>query len=361
MTEEVAALVVRLEATQARFERDLQRASRSMDREAGRIERRAQQMDQRVSASTRRMGRNFNGSLQNIGFQVGDFATQIASGQNALVAFTQQGTQLISAFGPIGAILGAVGATAGALAVAFFNAGEEAQSLTDVMGGLSDAGSRVDSLNAQIANSSGVVRSALIAERDATVDLLKARLELARTALAERQTEVERDTTARAEELARSQNVGASRRSSRTGNARAREVLEEAAVALREQARSEVVTPELRVELAGLERQIAQTTVGSKSWQIAQSRTPGRSFRFLRGRLAGVVDRAAGAARLDQRQGRASLPLGLAASKTASKRWKMNARCSVFPSGSGCGSTRRLSGPRSYRNWRPRPGRTGLR
>ena len=184
MTEEVAALVVRLEATQARFERDLQRASRSMDREAGRIERRAQQMDQRVTTSTRRMGRNFNGSLQNIGFQVGDFATQIASGQNALVAFTQQGTQLISAFGPIGAILGAVGATAGALAVAFFNAGEEAQSLTDVMGGLSDAGSRVDSLNAQIANSSGVVRSALIAERDATVDLLKARLELARTALA---------------------------------------------------------------------------------------------------------------------------------------------------------------------------------
>lgn len=59
----------------------------------------------------------FGPAIQNVGFQVGDFATQVASGQNALVAFTQQGTQVAGAFGPWGAVIGAAGAVVGALGV----------------------------------------------------------------------------------------------------------------------------------------------------------------------------------------------------------------------------------------------------
>jgi hypothetical protein len=52
--------------------------------------------------------------LQQAGYQVGDFIVQIQSGQNALVALGQQGSQLAGIFGTGGAIAGAIlaGATA---------------------------------------------------------------------------------------------------------------------------------------------------------------------------------------------------------------------------------------------------------
>lgn len=56
-------------------------------------------------------GRNlnrFNMQLQQVGYQVGDFAVQVQGGTNALVALGQQGSQLLSVFG------GAAGALAGA-------------------------------------------------------------------------------------------------------------------------------------------------------------------------------------------------------------------------------------------------------
>lgn len=55
----------------------------------------------------------FNMQLQQVGYQVGDFAVQIQGGTNAMVALGQQGSQLLSVFG------GAAGALAGAgLAIA---------------------------------------------------------------------------------------------------------------------------------------------------------------------------------------------------------------------------------------------------
>jgi hypothetical protein len=52
--------------------------------------------------------------LQQAGYQVNDFIVQVASGQNALVAFGQQGSQLAGIFGTGGAVVGALiaGATA---------------------------------------------------------------------------------------------------------------------------------------------------------------------------------------------------------------------------------------------------------
>lgn len=70
---------------------------------------------QRASIMSGRMGN----SIQQAGYQVGDFAVQIASGQSPLRAFIQQGTQLISMFGPYGALAGAALAIGGALYTAF--------------------------------------------------------------------------------------------------------------------------------------------------------------------------------------------------------------------------------------------------
>jgi hypothetical protein len=53
--------------------------------------------------------------LQQAGYQVNDFIVQVASGQNALVAFGQQGSQLAGIFGTRGAVVGAVIAAAAAI------------------------------------------------------------------------------------------------------------------------------------------------------------------------------------------------------------------------------------------------------
>ncbi len=51
---------------------------------------------------------NWKGSMQQAGYQVQDFIVQVQGGQSALVAFSQQGSQLAGAFGPGGAVIGAV-------------------------------------------------------------------------------------------------------------------------------------------------------------------------------------------------------------------------------------------------------------
>lgn len=54
--------------------------------------------------------------VQQVGYQVQDFAVQVQSGTSALTAFSQQGSQLLGMFGPGGAIAGALLAV-GAIAV----------------------------------------------------------------------------------------------------------------------------------------------------------------------------------------------------------------------------------------------------
>jgi 2C-methyl-D-erythritol 2,4-cyclodiphosphate synthase len=46
--------------------------------------------------------------MQQSGYQVQDFAVQVAGGQNKLVAFSQQASQMLGFFGPAGAVAGAV-------------------------------------------------------------------------------------------------------------------------------------------------------------------------------------------------------------------------------------------------------------
>ncbi len=75
-------------------------------------------------AATKAVSRSWNAglsenrrSIQQLGFQMTDFGVQIAGGQNAMLAFVQQGGQMLQVFGPIGAILATLLTIFGTLAI----------------------------------------------------------------------------------------------------------------------------------------------------------------------------------------------------------------------------------------------------
>lgn len=72
--------------------------------------------------------------LQQVGFQLQDIAIQLQSGTRASVVFAQQGSQIASVFGPVGAIIGTLAAVGiPALAFAFSSAGEKTRSFDDAL------------------------------------------------------------------------------------------------------------------------------------------------------------------------------------------------------------------------------------
>lgn len=85
---------------------------------------------------TERSTLSLGGQMQNIGFQVGDFATQVGAGTSATQALGQQLPQLLGGFGAVGAIAGAAAAILIPLAGAFFGAGEKAQTLEEELDAL---------------------------------------------------------------------------------------------------------------------------------------------------------------------------------------------------------------------------------
>lgn len=84
---------------------------------------------------------NWKSSMQQAGYQVQDFIIQVQGGQSALVAFSQQGSQLAGAFGPGGAIVGSIIALGSVLAgvlITSLNGGKNA------MDALKDAAETMD-------------------------------------------------------------------------------------------------------------------------------------------------------------------------------------------------------------------------
>jgi hypothetical protein len=67
-----------------------------------------------------KMGGRLRGTFQQVGYQVQDFSTQVAMGTSAVTAFGQQAPQLLGAFGPAGAVAGAL-VSIGALAYGVFS------------------------------------------------------------------------------------------------------------------------------------------------------------------------------------------------------------------------------------------------
>ena len=84
---------------------------------------------------------SWKSSMQQAGYQVQDFIVQVQGGQSALVAFAQQGSQLAGAFGPGGAVVGAVIALSSVIAgvlITSLNGGKNA------MDALKDAAEAMD-------------------------------------------------------------------------------------------------------------------------------------------------------------------------------------------------------------------------
>lgn len=97
-----------------------------------------------MTAATGQMGRSFadlaKGSIQNVSFQIADFASQVSAGGSPVVALSQQLPQLAAGFGVVGAAVGAVLAVGIPLAaLAFREFGGETKSLDDQLDELTEA------------------------------------------------------------------------------------------------------------------------------------------------------------------------------------------------------------------------------
>lgn len=73
------------------------------------------------------------GGIQNVAFQVGDFATQVGAGTAASVALAQQLPQLLGGFGAMGAVAGAATAVVIPLGAALFNLSDGADDGEEAM------------------------------------------------------------------------------------------------------------------------------------------------------------------------------------------------------------------------------------
>jgi hypothetical protein len=106
------------------------------------------QLDE-TNAATRRMAKQMDstgkdarkfamGALQQAGFQIGDFAVQVANGTNKMQAFGQQAPQMLQIFGPIGAVVGAGVAVFAAFAVAMDKSSAATGRLQEALGKLGE-------------------------------------------------------------------------------------------------------------------------------------------------------------------------------------------------------------------------------
>lgn len=86
-----------------------------------------------MAAGTQRMGMMSSSArqqLQQVGFQVQDFAVQVGAGTSATQAFAQQFPQMAGAFGPWGVAIGTAAAILVPLGAAFLSASENADTMT---------------------------------------------------------------------------------------------------------------------------------------------------------------------------------------------------------------------------------------
>jgi hypothetical protein len=152
-------------ASQLRYEQIVDRVNSAMER--GRISQErgaqiislAQQRYMSAATATAAMGaataaaatssRQFGFVAQQSGYQLGDFAVQVASGQSAMVAFIQQGSQFLGIFGAFGAIAGAALAIGGGIYMMFDKMAENAKAATDEISSLTEEIKRMNEESAK--------------------------------------------------------------------------------------------------------------------------------------------------------------------------------------------------------------------
>lgn len=158
---DISRLSVELVARLDGFEPNLRKADAALAKTAASMTTKVDALDGRLA----KLGGNRLMGLQQAGYQIGDFAVQIASGGNALTAFIQQGTQIAGAFGPWGAVVGAAGAVVGALTVALLDSKEAAEELDLDIGGLEGG---VDGLESVVRDYADSIKSTSVAQAEAT-------------------------------------------------------------------------------------------------------------------------------------------------------------------------------------------------
>jgi hypothetical protein len=137
----VAAQVQGALAPLKQVEQQVGRVGAGVDQATQQLRRHSSQ----YSATSVSINKFAKGALQQAGFQIGDYAVQVANGTSKMQAFGQQGSQLLGIFGPIGAVLGAGVAIFSAFAVAAERAGKASSTFSDAQGVLNDIMSNAQS------------------------------------------------------------------------------------------------------------------------------------------------------------------------------------------------------------------------
>lgn len=116
--------------------RPLKRAENQM-KSLGRTAKRTNIQMNQFGGSLTGAGKNMRkfamGGLQQAGYQIGDFAVQVANGTSKMQAFGQQAPQLLQIFGPVGAIVGAGVAIFAAFGVALEKTAKSANKAKDAI------------------------------------------------------------------------------------------------------------------------------------------------------------------------------------------------------------------------------------
>ncbi|MDV5297078.1 phage tail protein [Klebsiella pneumoniae] len=152
--EKVGGIYIEIEAETAKLLTGQQQANRALDSIGDHAQKTANQLnklDTQVSATAKGVSSGFKASVQQAGYQLQDFIVQVQGGQSALVAFSQQGSQFAGAFGPGGAVVGAV------IALGSVLAGVLMPSLTNSADKMKDLETAAESLNKIVViNSQGI-------------------------------------------------------------------------------------------------------------------------------------------------------------------------------------------------------------
>lgn len=135
---------------------------------------------EKVSKSAGRLNgafRGMRGGAAQLGYQIQDVAVQLQSGQNALLVFGQQGSQIASIMGPGGALIGAFIAVGAAIGSALL------PSLFDAEEGLYDIAAALEEVKKKQGELSNAIRLELIKQQTAEIEKLEKQLQSERDAI----------------------------------------------------------------------------------------------------------------------------------------------------------------------------------
>lgn len=143
--ENVGGIYIEIEADVAKLLTGKQQANQALDDIGGHAQKTATQLnklDTQVSATAKGVSGALRTGFQQAGYQIQDFIVQVQGGQSALVALSQQGSQLLGVFGAGGAVAGAlltIGTViVGSLIASMDNATVSTKALEDAQKRLSD-------------------------------------------------------------------------------------------------------------------------------------------------------------------------------------------------------------------------------